>query len=66
MPLVACSDASPRFASPSVRERTRLLPERLGLTGWNYLTLNTVEVFADPDAVVERIMRYVGMREDNS
>ena len=66
MPLVACSDASPRFASTSVRERTRLLPERLGLTGWNYLTLNTVEVFADPDAVVERIMRYVGMREDNS
>lgn len=64
MPLVARSDSEASYAASAVRERTRLIPERLSRTGWNYMTLNTVEVFADPDAVVSRILRYVGMSED--
>ena len=38
--------------------------ERLSRTGWNYVTLNTLEVFADPEAVVARILRYLGVYAD--
>ena len=61
MPLVACSDAEENYAAASVRERTRLLPERLSRTGWNYLTLGTLEVFSDPQSVQARIRKYLGM-----
>ncbi len=64
IPLVGCSDGEYNYARASVRERTRLLPERLSRTGWNYITLGTLEVFADPDAVVARILRYLDMEED--
>ena len=47
-----------------MRERTRLLPERLSRTGWNYITLGTLEVFSDPDGVVARILHYLDMDED--
>lgn len=63
MPLVACSDGEQNYARASVRERTRLLPERLSRTGWNYITLGTLEVFADPDAVVARVLHYLDMDE---
>lgn len=64
MPLVACSDGEQNYARASVRERTRLLPERLSRTGWNYITLGTLEVFSDPDGVVARILHYLDMDED--
>ncbi len=63
MPLVACSDGEQNYARASVRERTRLLPERLSRTGWNYITLGTLEVFADPDSVVARVLHYLDMDE---
>ncbi len=52
------------YTTESVREHTRLVPERLSRTGWNYVTLNTLEVFADPEAVVARILRYLGIYAD--
>ena len=64
MPLVACSDGEQNYARASARERTRLLPERLSRTGWNYITLGTLEVFSDPDGVVARILHYLDMDED--
>ncbi|MFW0121404.1 DNA helicase [Rothia sp. CCM 9419] len=63
-PLAACSDGSDEFASMSVRERTRLLPDRLARTGWNYMTLWTIEVFSDPHAVAERMCRYLGVEDE--
>ncbi|QRZ62140.1 DNA helicase [Rothia sp. ZJ932] len=63
IPLAVSSDGADSWADLSVRERTRLLPERLARTGWNYLTLWTIEVFSDPEAVVERMSTYLGMGE---
>lgn len=64
MPLMVGSDVLVDYAAESVREHTRLVPERLSRTGWNYVTLNTLEVFADPEGVVARILRYVGAPAD--
>lgn len=63
LPLALSSDGADNWAELSVRERTRLLPERLGRTGWNYLTLWTIEVFSDPEAVVNRMSTYLGISE---
>ena len=64
MPLMVGSDVLFDYTTESVREHTRLVPERLSRTGWNYVTLNTLEVFADPEAVVARILRYLGIYAD--
>ena len=64
MPLMVGSDVLFDYTIESVREHTRLVPERLSRTGWNYVTLNTLEVFADPEAVVARILRYLGIYAD--
>lgn len=64
IPLALSSDGADEWTQLSVRERTRLLPERLGRTGWNYLTLWTIEVFSDPEAVVQRMSSYLGISED--
>lgn len=61
VPVAVVSDGSDAYASMSVRERTRLLPELLSRTGWNHMTCWTIEVFSDPDAVVRRICSYVGL-----
>jgi very-short-patch-repair endonuclease len=55
------SDGSPSASALSVRERSRLRPQQLERTGWNYLTLWTIEVFSDPDTVAELIRRYLGL-----
>lgn len=64
MPLMVGSDVLFDYTIESVREHTRLVPERLSRMGWNYVTLNTLEVFADPEAVVARILRYLGIYAD--
>ncbi len=61
LPLAAISDGSEEFARMSVRERSRLVPDRLSKTGWNYLTLWTIEVFSDPESVVDRMCLYLGI-----
>lgn len=63
LPLAAISDGSEEFATMSVRERSRLVPDRLAKTGWNYLTLWTIEVFSDPEAVADRMCLYLGIEE---
>lgn len=65
VPVAVVSDGSDAYAAMSVRERTRLLPERLSRTGWNHMTCWTIEVFSDPDAVVRRICSYVGLDADS-
>ena len=38
MPLMVGSDVLFDYTTESVREHTRLVPERLSRTGWNYVT----------------------------
>ncbi|MEF3122324.1 hypothetical protein [Kocuria flava] len=59
IPVAAQSDGS--RTELSVRERSRLRPQQLERTGWNHLTLWTVEVFTDPDTVADLIRRYLGL-----
>jgi hypothetical protein len=61
IPVAVESDGSPTASALSVRERSRLRPQQLERTGWNYLTLWTIEVFSDPDTVAELIRRYLGL-----
>ena len=61
IPVAGQSDGSAESAALSVRERSRLRPQQLERTGWNYLTLWTIEVFTDPDTVAELIRRYLGL-----
>ncbi len=61
IPVAGQSDGSAENAALSVRERSRLRPQQLERTGWNYLTLWTIEVFTDPDTVAELIRRYLGL-----
>ncbi len=64
LPLAAVSDGSEEFAAMSVRERSRLVPDRLARTGWNYMTLWTIEVFSDPEAVVDRMCLFLGIEKN--
>ena len=61
IPVAGQSDGSPEAAALSVRERSRLRPQQLERSGWNYLTLWTIEVFTDPDTVADLIRRYLGL-----
>lgn len=64
VPLAVISDGTDAYAKMSVRERTRLLPELLARTGWNHMTGWTIEVFTDPETVVKRMSRYVGVEHE--
>lgn len=61
LPVALSTDGTTQYASLSVRERSRLRPERLERTGWNHVSLWTVDVFADPQSVADRILGYLGL-----
>lgn len=61
LPVGISTDGTPRYAASSVRERSRLRPERLERTGWNHASLWTVDVFTDPQFVANRILGYLGL-----
>lgn len=61
LPVGISTDGTARYAASSVRERSRLRPERLERTGWNQASLWTVDVFTDPQAVANRILGYLGL-----
>lgn len=61
IPVAGQSDGSAENAALSVRERSRLRPQQLERTGWNYVTLWTIEVFTDPDTVAELVRRHLGL-----
>lgn len=61
IPVAVLSDGSEAVAEMSVRERSRLRPQQLERSGWNCLTLWTIEVFTEPDAVADLIRRYLGL-----
>ncbi|WP_245558953.1 AAA family ATPase [Humibacter albus] len=47
----------------SLRESLRLRPEVLRRLGWHYLRVHSFELFADPEAVAQRIGRLLGAIE---
>lgn len=48
----------------SLRESLRLRPELLRRLGWHYLRVYAFELFSNPDAVADRVVRMLGV--DNS
>ncbi len=44
----------------SLRESLRLRPEMLRRLGWHYLRVHAFELFSEPDAVADRIVRMLG------
>jgi len=46
----------------SLRESLRLRPEVLRRLGWHYARVHAFELFADPDAVADRIARLAGIQ----
>ncbi|WP_144791474.1 hypothetical protein [Kocuria palustris] len=66
IPVAVVSDGTDAVARMSVRERSRLRPQQLERSGWNHLTLWTIEVFTQPDAVADLIARYLGLSADRS
>ena len=64
IPVAVVSDGTEQVARMSVRERSRLRPQQLERSGWNHLTLWTIEVFTQPDAVAGLICRYLGLPAD--
>jgi len=44
----------------SLRESLRLRPEMLRRLGWHYLRVHAFELFSEPDAVADRILRMLG------
>ncbi|MBX3091760.1 MAG: AAA family ATPase [Cryobacterium sp.] len=44
----------------SMRESLRLRPELLRRLGWHYLRVSAFELFSDPDAVADRVVRMLG------
>ncbi|WP_300342143.1 DUF4011 domain-containing protein [Nesterenkonia sp.] len=62
-PVAMVSDGTSRYAELSVRERSRLRPERFTQLGWQFLVLWTIEVFTDPRGTTERVAELVGLGE---
>jgi hypothetical protein len=60
-PVAMVSDGTQRYAELSVRERSRLRPERFADLGWHYMVLWTIEVFSDPGATTEMVAQKVGL-----
>lgn len=60
-PVAMMSDGTDRYASLSVRERSRLRPQTYERLGWQHMVLWTIEVFSDPAAITERVADAVGL-----
>ena len=54
-------DTDAALLSRSLRESLRLRPEVLRRLGWHYARVHAFELFADPDAVADRIARVAGL-----
>ncbi|MDY6055815.1 hypothetical protein [Micrococcus sp.] len=60
-PLALLGDGGDAYRAMSVRERSRRLPERLEERGWDPVTLWAIDVFADPEAVADRLAERLGL-----
>ncbi|WP_147105754.1 DUF4011 domain-containing protein [Nesterenkonia populi] len=60
-PVAMVSDGTDEYAALSVRERSRLRPERFRALGWDCMVLWTIEVFSDPRRITELVAEKVGL-----
>ncbi len=54
-------DTDAALLGRSLRESLRLRPEVLRRLGWHYARVHAFELFADPDAVADRVARVAGV-----
>jgi hypothetical protein len=54
-------DTDQQLLGMSIREGLRLRPQALTRLGWHYLRVHSFELFADPEAVAERIAGMAGI-----
>ncbi|WP_258935172.1 hypothetical protein [Nesterenkonia pannonica] len=60
-PVAMISDGTAAYAAQSVRERSRLIPQRFRSLGWECMVLWTIEVFSDPRRITELVAEKVGL-----
>lgn len=73
IPLVASAqgvcvalDTDKQLLSMSIREGLRLRPQALTRLGWHYVRVHSFELFADPEAVADRIATLTGLRAETA
>ena len=54
-------DTDQQLLGMSIREGLRLRPQALTRLGWHYLRVHSFELFADPEALAERIAGMAGI-----
>lgn len=59
----AVIETDPVLVRQSLRESLRLRPDVLRRLGWHYVRVHSFDLFANPDAVVERIAKVLGVAE---
>lgn len=63
-PLAVVSDGTDSYRQMTVRERSRLRPQRLEAMGWRYIPLWTIDVFSDPASIATKMARLLGLEDD--
>lgn len=59
----AVIETDPALVQQSLRESLRLRPDVLRRLGWHYVRVHSFDLFANPDAVVERIAKVLGVAD---
>lgn len=59
----AVIETDPNLVSQSLRESLRLRPQVLRRLGWHYVRVHSFDLFANPDAVVERVAKVLGVAD---
>jgi len=60
-PVAVVSDGTDRYASASVRRRSRVTPQELAARGWDPVQVWTIDVFSDPGRVARGIAARLGV-----
>lgn len=59
----AVIETDPTLVGSSLRESLRLRPQVLRRLGWHYIRVHSFDLFANPDAVVERVLNVLGVAD---
>lgn len=59
----AVIETDPVLVGLSLRESLRLRPQVLRRLGWHYVRVHSFDLFANPDAVVERVAKVLGVAD---
>lgn len=62
----AVIETDPALVTSSLRESLRLRPQVLRRLGWHVIRVHSFDLFANPEAVVERVAKVLGLPERSS